>query len=278
MTYSLKIWIFLLLVWSLGACSIEAKLASNATQNLQKMPVLVVFPEVLLLQNSKKYHFPDSISEDERYFAAIDSSFFLKNCDDSIYQSEFSFSTIKYFQEFGLKVYTQSELDSFLNLKSAKLIVDFSQLQLEEMWKIHTDVEIMPDELEYREDFILNALVFNAWISVSLITNDSVERNLIFSEYLMKDNFEGVFLMNNLSGEVFYDYNFKPLKPEDAQEIIDAASLKINLDILDFVINNNLEKKMMENAGRLPDRFWRYIPKSKHPSPIKQKSGYIILE
>lgn len=261
-----------------SGCTLEYKLAEESGRRIEKASLMVIFPDQLFLKNSKTYAFPNNLSDSDYYFAQIDSSFFLKNISDSIYLSQFSNKVISYLTEFGFEVYNTTEWDEFFNLQNQAFIIDFSQLEIEEFWKVHLDEEEMPDGYTYSEEFFLNTLAFNSWIVVSKASDTALERNVIYSEYLITDGFDGVFLMNNISGEVYYDYNYKPLKPEDADDIVEDASLKITLDVLDFLLNSYIEKEMLRFSNKYPERFWRYIPKRVKPSPTDQKSGYIIIQ
>lgn len=270
--------LFLALLLILSSCSIENKLAKEQVQELQNASVLLIFPDTLLFQNSKPYQFPENLSDEVLAIAAIDSSFFLKNISASQYLSDFSKMINALYQSYGFQVYNQYQWDEFLAHKQKLYIVEFTQLQLEEYWQVYTDTEIMPDDYEYSQSFDLNALSMNAWISVAKINDTASEKNLIYSESVIKDELSGLFLMNNISGEVYYDYNFNPLKPEDAIGIIENSSVKIGMDVFDFLINNYVEKGMLEIKGYYPDRFWKFVPNRNNATPSYKKSGYIIIE
>jgi len=171
-------------------------------------------------------------------------------------------------------------LDSFLSLQTTGFVIEFTQLQLEEFYKPFLDEETMDNGYTYAKSFVLNALGLDAWITVSRLNDTLGNYRMIYSEYSISDNMSGLFLMDNISGEVYYDYNFTPLKVNDAYDIIMESSIKISLDVVDFIANAFIEKYMLYFTEKYPERFWRYIPKREKlsPAPIDQKSGYIIMQ
>jgi hypothetical protein len=263
----------------LFSCTVEYRLAKLAGERVDQAHVMLIFPDYLLVKNSKDYGLDTNLSDNQYYQRQLDSSFFLRYIDDSTYLHGFSAEVKALFQEFGFKVYEPQQWSVFLALKEQAFIVDFTQLQVEERWFLHTDEETMPDEYTYTQETWLNALSYNAWVTVSDI-NDSAftSRKMIYTEEVLHDHYEGVFLMNNISGEVYYDYNNRPLKVEDAKRLISNASIDISMDVLDFMINNYVEEALLEMEQKYPERFWKYRPKKSKPYPVMEESGYIIME
>lgn len=271
---------FLLLVL-LASCSTEQKIVKEAGAYLNKASLLVLFPDQMFITNSKAYSFSDSLSENQKYVASIDSSFFLKEIDtDSIFE-EFKLNMVKLYKSYGFKVYLKEDLDSFLTLKTTGLVIEITQLQLEEFYKPFRDEELMENGFTYfSKDFVLNALGLEAWITVSRLNDTLGNYSMIYSEYSISDDMSGLFMKDNGTDKVYYDYNYTPLKVNDSYDIIKESSIKISLDIADFIANAFIEKYMLFNTESYPQRFWRYNPKREklYPAPIDQKSGYIILQ
>jgi len=66
---------------SVSSCSIENKIASESGKYIDGAAILLLFPDDIFVEISKDFQLPDSLDEDECYYASIDSSFFLKNID-----------------------------------------------------------------------------------------------------------------------------------------------------------------------------------------------------
>lgn len=264
---------FVLLMSS--SCSLEHKLAMEEGQKLQNAHLMLIFPDEIEFINSRLISIENQeFTEDE----LIDSSLFLHKFQQEKMLIDFKTEMIKLLNEYGFRTYTTTEWDSFLIHSEKAFILDFSQLQLEEILFTHKDEEAMPDGYTYTQEFVIDGLAFNSWIAISKVNDTNLLKNTIFCETVLKDHIEGLFLMNNISGEVYYDYNFEPLSEDEVLEIVPNAAIDISLNIMDFIINNSLEKNLLKQRGVYPERFWRYIPSRSKPSPSYNRSGYIIVE
>ena len=273
-----KIGIVVLLFLFFNSCTTEQKLAKQTGSIVSNASLLVLLPEQMIVTNSKPYQIPDSLSDEQKYFASIDSGFFLRSINtDSIF-SEFKKSIIQLYNSYGFDVYQKENMDSFLALKSTGFIIDFTQLQLEEFFFPYVDEENMLDGYHYSKEFLINSLGLDAWITVSKLNDTLGSNNMIYSEAILSDDIEGVFLTDFRSGEVYYDYNYTPLKVMDSYDIIEKSSIKFSLDVIDFIANSIIENKMLINTNEYPEMLWRYSPKKSRLIPYKGKSGYIIME
>ncbi len=244
-------------------------------RKLQNAHLMLIFPDEIDFLNSPL------ISAENREYAEdelMDSSLFLHKFQQEKMLTDFKMEMKNLLHEYGFQTYSTAEWDSFLNHSEKAFIIDFNQLQLEEILFTHLDEEAMPDGYTYKQEFVIDGLAFNSWIAISTANDTNLLKNTIFCETVLKDHIEGLFLMNNISGEVYYDYNFKPLSEEEILDIVPNAAIDISLNIMDFIINNSLEKNLLKQRGVYPERFWRYIPSRAKPSPSYDRSGYIIVE
>ncbi|OIP01571.1 MAG: hypothetical protein AUJ98_03955 [Bacteroidetes bacterium CG2_30_33_31] len=272
-----KLLIFLLLALIFKSCTIERNLAVEAGKRINKSSILVLFPDEIIKTNSKPYSFANNLNEEEKYWQAIDSSDFLKYINDTIVQKKFHNSIIKLYAEYGFIVYENDDLTSFLQTKNPAFIIDFSQLELEEYWKYFYAKEQMPDEKEYKQSFSLNALALNAWVRVSVVNDSTLPPKLVFSQYYSSDQIDGYFYQNEITGEVNYRYNLIPFDTNLFEDFFANSSIKISLDIIDFVANSYIENRLLQKIEEYPTRFWRYKPNNQKLTPTKNNSGYIIL-
>ena len=268
----------LIFLLSFSSCSTEQKLAREAGEYVDKANLLILFPDEMFLLNSKSYNYPDSLTDDELYRASIDSSFFLNDADtDSIFM-EFQKSILSLYESYGFTVYQKENLDSFLTVKTTAFVIEFTQLQLEEFYKPFHEEEEMEDGYFYTKNLILNALGVDAWITVSKLNDSLGSQRLIYSEASISDEIDGFFTMAYVSGKVSYNYSFKPLEVEDSYDIVDESSIKISLDVIDFIANTYIEKNMLRLTDEYPHRLWRYNPGRTKLTPVEGKSDYIIIE
>jgi hypothetical protein len=263
---------------SVSSCSIENKIASESGKYIDGAAILLLFPDDIFVDISKDFQLPDSLNDDERYYASIDSSFFLKNIDAEDFKDRFEKEIISLYRDYGFRVYLKDSLSSFLKLDTTAFVVEFTQFQIEEFWKPYYYEEEMPDGYTYHQEFSLNALGFDAWITISKLNDTTGTNSLIYSEESIADDIDGMFVMNNITGEVNFVYNYTPLKPGDADDLTEKAAIKISLDIVDFIANSYIEDKMLKLRGVYPERFWRYNPGREKLTPVYEKSGYIIME
>ena len=151
-------------------------------------------------------------------------------------------------------------------------------MQLEEFYAPFEAKEEMEDGYLYTERFVLNALGIDAWITVSQLNDTAGVNRLIYSEASVSDEIDGLFSMEFYSGKVNYNYILKPLTVIDSYDIIQKSSIKISLDVIDFIVNSHIEKNMLYHSKRYPERLWRYIPGMIRLLPSSEKSGYIIMD
>jgi len=104
----IKSGIVFVLLFLFASCTTEQKIAKEAGVYVNNASLLILFPEEMFITNSKTYQFPDSLTDDQKYSASIDSSFFLKEIDtDSIFK-EIKSSIIQLYKSYGFSVYQKS--------------------------------------------------------------------------------------------------------------------------------------------------------------------------
>jgi len=138
--------------------------------------------------------------------ALMENSSFLKSVSDSIVLETFINSLIIEFEKLGFKVYTESQLDSFLFIKTPAYIFNIAQIELEEHYNVHEDQQDFGD-YTYHKSVDLNAISYNFWFELSELNDGNEDTKLLYASETINDVVYGYFAENIFTGNIKYKYN-----------------------------------------------------------------------
>ena len=164
----------------------------------------------------------------------------------------------------GFKVYSESSLEKFLGDSSGLIVLNLSQLSLEEYCYNKREKEVF-EEATYFQDFVLNAVSLNSWIEFQGV-NAVKPYKVLFASNFISDKVEGDFARQAMSGKVVYNYKLKSIQPS-AVYTLARQSGSTHADYLyDYLLNLARGTVSHENED-----YVRYNRKSRRIEPAAEE-------
>lgn len=272
--------LFILLVFSLIACSSERQVVKQLNRELDSMLFLVRVPDELLLTNSKHYAWENrNLTNDELQFLKFSQSRFIQFLNSEEILKDFETNLVMQFTPSGLKVLKQDEVTTFINSKSnAAYIIDIKQLEAEEFFREWQDNEVFDDTNLYYQDYLLNAFAINLWAEITKSSNTKLKTDLIFIQNEDFDRSNGIFTQNIFTNEVAYSNLYDSLKLVDVERLIQSSPYYFANEILDFIINREIQERLSAKEIYEVGFRYSYSSKKKRILPSVQTSNYVLMK
>jgi len=200
--------IIFVFIFLLTSCYPEYKLAKSYIESDHDISIMILPTDYVFKKNLKVDEAGDlkDLDEVKRDSVLIAKSAFLKNISDSIVLETFINSLIIEFEQLGFKVYTESQLESFLFLKTPAYIFNIAQIELDEHYNVHEDQQDFGD-YTYHKSVDLNAISYNFWFELSELNDDKENTKLLYASETINDVVYGYFAENMFTGDIKYKYN-----------------------------------------------------------------------
>ncbi len=200
--------IIFVFIFLLTSCYPEYKLAKSYIESEHDISIMILPTNYVFKKNLKVDEAGDlkDVDEVKRDSILIAKSAFLKNISDSIVLETFINSLIIEFEQLGFKVYTESQLESFLFLKTPAYIFNIAQIELDEHYNVHEDQQDFGD-YTYHKSVDLNAISYNFWFELSELNDDKENTKLLYASETINDVVYGYFAENMFTGDIKYKYN-----------------------------------------------------------------------
>ncbi len=225
----------------LSSCDVEKQIAQEyVNYNKNNTSVLILRPDYIL----KK----DKIKDSE----LIDKDFSLNDVSDSVFIKDYFDNLFNELRTFGFKVYTDINIDSFLNADTSAYVFNISQILLEE--SVTTKIEDAEyDENLYEKTFMLNTVTVNSWFEATKTNKKENQMQVLYSEHFINDYIKGRFVRNILFGDVEYKYTRNNITLDDVYRLSAFAGKKNADYIFDYLLNEHIYKKIQK-----PKKYYRY--------------------
>ncbi len=262
----------------INSCSYEFRTAKTITKSYYGANVMLVFPESIILTNSKYYYWEEDINDpNQKYFQKIDSSAVLKFVDVSKLTSDYKDSMNQSLRKANFRVFETTNWDDFFKQPGRKLVINVEQIELEEKYTTFYDEYDDGNNL-YSKELLVTALQFNHWISVVYDMDSSLSKNLIYFEDGVSDEVSGEFVYKVRFKDYYYVYDYKLV---DNSQIPILTTRSVNHSVqnaINFSINSELSDSMRIKFQYEPAAFWR-IKFSDHKSypDYEFKNDYTIM-
>jgi hypothetical protein len=243
-THSTKhIKIGLLIVFSfiiVHSCTIQQEVVKQYERYTDSVSVLILSP--LTIQKSSLViqrlfpQFPQLSPElqdtvwyhQTKLLDVVADSVILKNYYENLFET---------FKLSGVKVYLESQIDEFNNLKTPKWVVRVGQFQLEEdKQKVDFSKEISGQEELYK-DMEVEVLTINVWLEIFKSLSDSVPVNVLYGKKSISDVVDGRFFSTGDNNQ--YEFRFKrtDIKKEDVAPLSVDAGKQNAQQLADYFFN-----------------------------------------
>jgi hypothetical protein len=237
------------------------RIAGNLQRNKKNISVLCSYPEFIYLTNSKVE--PPYDLNEEAKIAFYDSLYrisdYIQYIDDTIFLRRFREATKTYFEKMGINYYEADSIGTFINREGTKYILDYLQLEIEELW-IPYHQEEQFQEVIYEENFWINGISLNAWVKAAKV-NDTVEvQRQLYFESVLSDEVEGLFFQNQWTGEVHYQYELDSLQVSEIGVLKTRAANEIGEHLLEYIINKEIRDRLNYLENLEPNNHWIITP------------------
>ncbi len=263
-----KIFIILIfpLLFILNSCSVEYKIAKEFVDAPKNISLLVFTPDYIFKNNLKTYEYPvyDSLSADELDSALFFNSLFLQNINDSIFFENYLNNLNIGLSIYGINVFPEYMLDSFLLVQSEAYILNIAQIELEEYIMPYIAEEYF-DEYLYSETIDLNAVNINSWFEITKLNSEENNKKVLYASHLVFDDMKGSFSQNVFTGEITFSYKIDQMTENDIYELSALLGTKYADYTYDYLLNNYIINHLPENYHS--DKYLHYNPYRKILTP-----------
>jgi hypothetical protein len=195
-----------------NACSVERELAKQYLETGIQEDVMVMIPDHVYKTSLKQYEI-DSAEEMDEW--TLDStlyakSLFIQYISDSLFLEQYTGSYITELKKLGIRVYIEEWMDTFLLLQKPALVINLTQIEIEEYVMPFRDEELIEEYLFYKE-IDLNMVCINSWFELTRMNTEDEEKQVLFASHYVSDEFDGYFKFYPFTGEVSYSYSIDTL-------------------------------------------------------------------
>ncbi|MCD4664517.1 MAG: hypothetical protein K8R68_04535 [Bacteroidales bacterium] len=270
-------WILILSIVILSvSCSAERKLAKTFIESKPDISVLILPIDYVFKTNLKVDEIEDKkgMTDWQLDSALMANSVLLKDISDSTFLETFINSMIEEFEKSGIKVYTESYLDSFLFIKTPAYILNIAQLEVEEFYTEHEDKEDLGD-FTYYKSIDLNAINFNSWIELTRLNPKEEGRKVFFVSDGIEDIISGYFTENIFTGEVKYKYHISEIDIDIIYKYCKILGKRYAGYTYDYFMNEYITENFP--AGTKRRYYMRYNRENKSLDPAS-RNRFVIME
>jgi hypothetical protein len=231
-----------------ASCTVETKLGRQFADSAPNISILIMEPDIILLNNITK-------SKDD---SAKSTELFPFDVDRGAVTAIFTEALKNELRSYGLKVYSSARLDTFLTLSPPAYLFNTAQLEME-AFMYHFKDKLPTDSVVYTQDLLLNAVNFNTWFEFTEL-NATEAPEVLFSNFHIKDAINGDFKVNLLSGDVTYAYTRKDIASADMATLAAYAGKTNGAYIFNHLLNKYLRKQLPDNT---PEGLFYFYDKNK---------------
>ena len=261
----------------LAGCSAEKKLAKVFIEDGIKDDFLLLTPDFIYKYNLKTYEFPgiDTLEEYKKDSILVVNSLFLNKIDDAVLISEFADNFIKTFTSYGIRIYPEDFLDTFLAERRKAYVINVAQISLEEYVYPYSTDEVINDEVIEIKDIDLNALNYNSWLEVTLLNGEGNQKVLFGSDFLL-DRLNGTLKQYLFSGEMRFDYTIDTITTRDIYRFAGDFGKKMAGYFFDYYMNKYIDENLPASYPYLR-YYYHYDPVKHDLYPVEPKESLIEL-
>lgn len=247
----------------LSSCSVEKKLGKEYLAQRSDTSMLLLMPDFIFRYNLKTYEFPglDSLPQWQQDSILIAGSRYLKAMTDSAVVNVFRNSFTERLGLYGISVFDEPSLDSFLIHHGSGIMVNVAQISLEEYIHPYSFDYYLFDEPYSVSDIDLNAISMNIWIELSRLNSEQKNKVLFASDFI-SDSLDGYFRQYLFSGDIQFEYTVDSLTVPQVQAFIAKMGGRCADYLADYLLNDYIQRNIP--AGYPAD------PKPLHWNPVKR--------
>ncbi len=247
----LNILLLVPLVFVAVSCVTEKRLAREFVDNPPENKFVVMSPSTVFKESLKPVQ--DTLvrkpSQRQLDSLAFLESEFVQFITDSMFIDLYMPAFKNEMDSLGLNVIYNELPQVFYDTATSAYIFDIAQVQLQEFSEIQYDKEVIMDQLYYQKH-ILDGVHLNVWVEFQKVNKPGQKPMVLFSEITRRDEVDGIFHQNQLSGEVKYSYKINELELEAIKNVITRAGYTHASYLFDFLMNQYIRAMMMKKEAK----------------------------
>lgn len=243
---------------TLGSCSTERQVAREYLEIRPDKNILIMSPDFIYKTNLKGDDIKglESLPKYKKDSVLIAKSLYLKNISDSLLLKKYLSSLVNELKKYGMNVYTEANIDSFLQLDKPSYMFNLAQLELEEYILPVEEEEVFDDTVLYYKTFKLNAVNINSWFEVTKMNADSSGRKVLYASHYVFDYLKGSFRKHVFTGDVKFRYVQKEIEVGDIYDLAEELGRKYAGYIFDYILNEHIRENLHDKIN--PNKYYHY--------------------
>lgn len=240
------------------SCDSQKRLARQTFLGFKTPSIILLYPEIIFKTNtnSKDIKGFSTMSKDAQDSALYYSSKYIQFIKDSAFLAAYVPSLREELEQYGFKVYSEDQLDTFLTLKENAYVFSLAQVEVEEGVEPITEEDVFDDTLSYSKSFDLNIVRLNSWFELSKLNAEKGKPTVLFSSFFVEDQLKGRFLRHPLVMDVKYRYLLNEVRFEDIFGLATFAAQKNASYLYDYLFNAYYREQHPDSLSQ--QRYWHY--------------------
>jgi hypothetical protein len=252
-------------------------MAREFVESKPDISVLVLPLNSIFKKNLKRDNIGDTSHMDAWQVdsTAIANSLFLKDISDSAFLETYINSIFDEFERLGITVYDESNLDSFLFIKTPAYILSIAQIELEEYYSTQEESEEF-GEFVYHKDISLNAVSINSWFELTRLNPKEEGHELFYASEEISDFVDGYFSQNIFTGNVQFKYVKREMETDDIYRYCDILGKRYAGYAFDYFMNEYISDHFP--LGKERRYYMRFNRENRTIDATNEDNRFIFLE
>lgn len=223
---------------------------------------MVLQPDKLFKINQKVYLLDSlgPVEEERKAEVLLNNSLYLKHLNDSLFTANYLLGYTKELTKFGFQVFTENQMQAFMNIDTNAVQITVAQIELEEtIYTFRDETQLFGQT--YYHDHNLNAVYVNSWFEIMPINDIHAKPLIQFATDMLVDEVVGAFDYDQFSGQMRYMFNTDTISTAMLYEFAYDLGRVYAGYTFDLLLNSELDKNLPQD--KRSERYWRYDPYSK---------------
>ncbi len=254
-----------------GSCTVERSIAKKYLETRPDTAILIMSPDFVYKSNLKlgEIEGAESLNDYVKDSLLFEKSIYLQYISDSVLLEKYLSSLITELRDFGFDVYTEENIDTFLQIQKPGYMFNLAQIEMEEYIVPVEEQEVFDDTVLYFKTFKLNAVSINSWFEVTRMNTEDYKRKVLYASHYVFDYLKGSFRKHALTGDVKFKYYQKEMKIEDIYSLAAELGQKYAGYIIDYILNEKIREELPENIN--PNKYYHYDYKTHTLKPAYEE-------
>ena len=177
--------------------------------------------------------------------------------------------------QYGLKVYSNNEIEQFTLIREPSLLVNVAQMEIQEYYSDYED-KISVGEDIYSKVIYLTSLNLGAWVEIARIDSvHEIKYPVLFASHDLTDRWNGYFTQKLLTGEIQYKLEIDTISTGEVSSFARYLGRLYAAYTFDYLMNDFIQKSIPPASQT--QKYYRYDPYKKWIFTT-EKDRFILLD